>query len=298
MESNIIVQLLPAALAIVMMGLGLELRISDFTRVAQHPKAVITALVCQLFILTGLAFLLTQLLDLPPLLAVGMMLLAASPGGVTANLYSFLFRGDVALNITLTAINSILAAFTLPLIVNWASRYFLNSDEQLSLQFSKVLQVFAIVIVPVAIGMVVRHYAPNFARRMDKPVRVFSVVLLALLILGALFQEKDHVIEYLVQVGTATSVFCILSLCVGYVVPRLLGIGEAQARANAFEIGIHNGTLALTIALSLMNNMTVAIPAAVYSMFMFIYAAIFGLIISKGKFNKTVPVPTTSMHKS
>ena len=285
MEANLMVQLLPLALAVVMMGLGLELTIKDFTRVAQHPKAVIIALVCQLVVLTGLAFVITQVLNLSPLLAVGMMLLAASPGGATANLYSYLFRGDVALNITLTAINSILAAFTLPFIVNWASRYFLNSDEQLGLQFSKVIQVFAIVIVPVGIGMIIRHYAPNFAHRMDKPVRIFSVVLLIAVILGALLKDKANLMNYMLDVGIATSVFCILSLCVGYFVPRLFGISESQARASAFEIGIHNGTLALTIALSLMNNMTVAIPAAVYSIIMFFYAAIFGFIITRRKEN-------------
>lgn len=285
MESSIMVQLLPLALAVVMMGLGLELTLKDFARVAQHPKAVIIALICQLVVLTGIAFLIVKVLNLSPLLAVGMMLLAASPGGATANLYSFLFRGDVALNITLTAINSILAAFSLPFIVNWASRYFLNSDEQLGLQFSKVLQVFAIVIVPVAIGMVVRHYAPKFAHRMDKPVRVFSVILLLGIIFGALMQEKENLMSYVVDVGLATSLFCIISLCVGYFVPRMFGIAEAQARACAFEIGIHNGTLALTVALSLMNNMTVAIPAAVYSIIMFIFAAIFGFIISRGKIN-------------
>ncbi|XID74101.1 bile acid:sodium symporter family protein [Alkanindiges sp. WGS2144] len=286
MESGLMVQLLPLALAVVMMGLGLELSLKDFSRVAQHPKAVVIALICQLVILTGLAFVITQILNLSPLLALGMMLLAASPGGATANLYSFLFRGDVALNITLTAINSILAVFTLPLIVNWASRYFLNSDEQLGLQFSKVLQVFAIVILPVAIGMVVRKYAPVFARHMDKPVRVFSVVLLALIILGALLKEKANLMQYMLDVGIATSMFCILSLCVGYFVPRLFGISEAQARASAFEIGIHNGTLALTIALSLMNNMTVAIPAAIYSVIMFIFAAAFGFIISRNDASK------------
>lgn len=285
MEANLMVQLLPLALAVVMMGLGLELTIKDFTRVAQHPKAVIIALVCQLVVLTGLAFVITQVLNLSPLLAVGMMLLAASPGGATANLYSYLFRGDVALNITLTAINSILAAFTLPFIVNWASRYFLNSDEQLGLQFSKVIQVFAIVIVPVGIGMIIRRYAPNFAHRMDKPVRIFSVVLLIAVILGALLKDKANLMNYVLDVGIATSIFCILSLCVGYFVPRLFGISESQARASAFEIGIHNGTLALTIALSLMNNMTVAIPAAVYSIIMFFYAAIFGFIITRRRDN-------------
>lgn len=281
MEQISMVQLLPFALAVVMMGLGLELTLADFARVSKHPKAVAIALACQLLVMTTIAFVIIHLFDLPPLLAVGMMLLAASPGGATANLYSFLFRGDVALNITLTAVNSILAVFTLPIIVNLASQYFLQSDQQLGLQFAKAVQVFAIVLIPVALGMIIRRYAPHFADKMNKPVRIFSVILLIAIILGALLKEKEHLWMWIAQVGLATSLFCIASLCVGYFVPRWFNIPEAQARASAFEIGIHNGTLAMTIALSVMNNQTVAIPAAIYSILMFIYAAIFGLLISR-----------------
>ncbi len=281
MEHINMVQLLPFALAVVMMGLGLELTLADFARVTKHPKAVAIALVCQLLLMTTIAFVIVLVLDLPPLLAVGMMLLAASPGGATANLYSFLFRGDVALNITLTAVNSILAVFTLPLIVNLASQYFLQSDQQLGLQFTKAVQVFMIVLVPVAFGMIIRRYTPNFAHSMNKPVRIFSVILLVAIILGALLKEKDHLLMWVAQVGMATTLFCIASLCVGYFVPRWFNIPEAQARASAFEIGIHNGTLAMTIALSVMNNPTVAIPAAIYSILMFVYAAIFGLFVAQ-----------------
>jgi len=281
MEQISMVQLLPFALAVVMMGLGLELTLADFARVSKHPKAVAIALACQLLVMTTIAFVIIHLLDLPPLLAVGMMLLAASPGGATANLYSFLFRGDVALNITLTAVNSILAVFTLPIIVNLASQYFLQSDQQLGLQFAKAVQVFMIVLVPVALGMIIRRYTPDFAHKMNKPVRIFSVILLIAIILGALLKEKEHLFTWITQVGVATSLFCIASLCVGYFVPRWFKIPEAQARASAFEIGIHNGTLAMTIALSVMNNPTVAIPAAIYSILMFFYAAVFGLLITR-----------------
>ncbi len=281
MEQMSMVQLLPFALAVVMMGLGLELTLADFARVSKHPKAVAIALACQLLVMTTIAFVIIHLLDLPPLLAVGMMLLAASPGGATANLYSFLFRGDVALNITLTAVNSILAVFTLPIIVNLASQYFLQSDQQLGLQFAKAVQVFMIVLVPVALGMIIRRYTPDFAHKMNKPVRIFSVILLIAIILGALLKEKEHLFTWITQVGVATSLFCIASLCVGYFVPRWFKIPEAQARASAFEIGIHNGTLAMTIALSVMNNPTVAIPAAIYSILMFFYAAVFGLLITR-----------------
>lgn len=288
MEHINMVQLLPFALAVVMMGLGLELTIADFARVTKHPKAVTIALVCQLLIMTMIAFVIILILDLPPLFAIGMMLLAASPGGATANLYSFLFRGDLALNITLTAVNSILAVFTLPIIVNLASQYFLASDQQLGLQFTKAVQVFLIVLVPVAIGMLIRRYAPHFAHKMHRPVRIFSIVLLIVIILGALLKEKDHLLSWIAQVGVATSLFCIASLCVGYFVPRWFKIPEAQARASAFEIGIHNGTLAMTIALSVMNNTTIAIPAAIYSILMFFYAAIFGLLISRNDPKKVI----------
>ncbi len=281
MDSGIITILLPLALAIIMIGLGLELTPKDFTRVTKQPKAVLTALFCQLVILVSIAFIICKVLALPPLLAVGLMLLAASPGGSTANLFSYLFKGDIALNITLTAINSVIAAFTLPLIVNFASQHFINDGQEISLQFSKILQVFAIIIIPVCIGMLIRHYAPHFTEKLNKPLRIFAVSFLILIIIGAITKERHQILEYLAQVGLATVLFCLCSLLIGYFVPRLLGINSAQARACAFEIGIHNSTLAMTIALTVMASSTVAMPAAVYSIFMYVFAAIFGMLLNK-----------------
>ncbi|QOW45469.1 MULTISPECIES: bile acid:sodium symporter family protein [Acinetobacter] len=281
MDSGIITMMLPLALAIIMIGLGLELTLKDFARVTQHPKAVVIALFCQLVLLVGIAFILCKILALQPLLAVGLMLLAASPGGSTANLFSYLFKGDIALNITLTAINSIIAALTLPFIVNFSIQYFMNDAQQISMQFSKIVQVFAIILIPVAIGMTIRRYAPHFSEKLNKPLRIFSVVFLVLIIIGAITKERAHIVEYIAQVGIATIIFCICSLLIGYFVPRFLGISSAQARACAFEIGIHNSTLAMTIALTVINNTTVAIPAAVYSIFMYFFAAIFGMLISR-----------------
>ena len=139
MDSGLITIFLPLALAVVMAGLGLELTPNDFKRVSKHPKAVFIALFCQLVVLTAIAFFICKLLNLPPLLAVGLMLLAASPGGPTANLFSYLYKGDIALNITLTAVNSVIAAFTLPLIVNFAIHHFMQDGQQVGLQFAKVL---------------------------------------------------------------------------------------------------------------------------------------------------------------
>jgi len=281
MDSGIITILLPLALAIIMIGLGLELTPKDFTRVTKQPKAVLIALFCQLVILVSIAFIICKVLALPALLAVGLMLLAASPGGSTANLFSYLFKGDIALNITLTAINSVIAAFTLPLIVNFAIQHFMNDGQEISLQFSKILQVFAIIIIPVGIGMLIRHYAPHFTEKLNKPLRIFAVSFLILIIIGAITKERHQILEYLAQVGLATVLFCLCSLLIGYFVPRLLGINSAQARACAFEIGIHNSTLAMTIALTVMASSTVAMPAAVYSIFMYVFAAIFGMLLNR-----------------
>ena len=281
MDSGIITILLPLALAIIMIGLGLELTPKDFTRVTKQPKVVLIALFCQLVILVSIAFIICKVLALPPLLAVGLMLLAASPGGSTANLFSYLFKGDIALNITLTAINSVIAAFTLPLIVNFAIQHFMNDGQEISLQFSKILQVFAIIIIPVGIGMLIRHYAPHFTEKLNKPLRIFAVSFLILIIIGAITKERHQILEYLAQVGLATILFCLCSLLIGYFVPRLLGINSAQARACAFEIGIHNSTLAMTIALTVMASSTVAMPAAVYSIFMYVFAAIFGMLLNR-----------------
>ena len=281
MDSGIITILLPLALAIIMVGLGLELTLKDFARVSKHPKAVLIALFCQLVILVSIAFVICKVLALPPLLSVGLMLLAASPGGSTANLFSYLFKGDIALNITLTAINSVIAAFTLPLIVNFSIQHFMNDGQQISLQLSKILQVFAIIIIPVCIGMLIRHFAPKFTEKLSKPLRIFAVTFLILIIIGAITKERHQILEYLTQVGLATVIFCISSLAIGYFVPRLLGINSAQARACAFEIGIHNSTLAMTIALTVMASTTIAMPAAVYSIFMYIFAAIFGTLLNR-----------------
>ena len=283
MDSALLTVGLPIALAVIMFGLGLSLTVADFRRVADTPKAVVVALSCQVLLLPLIAFGLVHLFDLPPLLAVGFMILAASPGGTTANLYSHLFRGDVALNITLTAINSLLAIVTLPIITNLALGYFGTGEDGVGLQVGKLVQVFAIVLIPVAIGMLVRSRTPDFAARMDKPVRIASAVLLVLVVIGAILGERENILDYLAQVGLIATLFCALSLAIGYAVPRILGLGEAQAIASSFEIGIHNSTLAIAMAVTVLGSTEMAIPAAVYGVVMFFVAAAFGLLFARGR---------------
>ncbi|WP_392353859.1 bile acid:sodium symporter family protein [Brevundimonas sp. LF-1] len=271
---------LPIALGIIMFGLGLSLTPSDFVRVGRQPKAAAVALACQLLLLPAICFALVLAFQLPPLLAVGMMLLAASPGGTTANLYSHLFRGDVALNISLTAINSVIAVVTLPVIVNLAVAYFQPGDMKVGLQLTKTLEVFMIVLVPVALGMLVRGLKPGFAQAMDKPVRIASIVILTLVILGAAASSLDVLLANFQALAGIVILFCLFSLGIGFAVPRLLKIERPQATASAFEVGLHNATLAIVIAQSVLRSPEMTLPGAVYGVLMFPLAAAFGLLIT------------------
>lgn len=272
---------LPVALGIIMLGLGLSLTLADFKRVTHYPKAVTIALVCQMILLPALCFVLVMVTDLDPVLGVGMMLLAASPGGATANLYSHLSKGDVALNITLTAINSILTLFTLPLIVNFSLNYFMESGQYVPVQFAKVIEVFAIVLIPVSIGMLIKKQWPGFALKMDKPVKIASALILIVLIVSVTIREKHVLVEYAGNLGLPVLLFNVLSMAVGYFIPRMLNVDKRQSIAIGMEIGIHNGTLAIYIALSVLANSMMSVPPAIYSLIMFFTAAVFGFLVNR-----------------
>lgn len=280
-QSVVTAVFLPVALGIIMLGLGLSLTLQDFKRVTQYPKAVTVALICQMLVLPAICFGLVIATGLDPVLCVGMMLLAASPGGATANLYSHLSKGDVALNITLTAINSVLTLFTLPLIVNFSLDYFMESGRYVPVQFAKVIEVFAIVLIPVSIGMLIKKRWPAFALKMDKPVKIASALILIVLIVSVTLKEKQVLIDYAGSLGLPVLLFNVLSMAVGYYIPRLLSIDKKQSIAIGMEIGIHNGTLAIYIALSVLGNSVMSVPPAIYSLLMFFTAAIFGFWVSR-----------------
>jgi len=282
MEASAITNiLLPLALGIIMFGLGLSLTIADFRRVAVFPRAVIAGLVLQMVVLVAVAFALATLFRLPPELAVGLMLLAASPGGATANIFSHLARGDVALNITLTAINSALALVTIPLIVNWSLEHFLGQGRYIPPPVQKIVEVAAIIVLPVAIGMAVRARAAAFAARLERPIRIFAIVVLAALIAGALVQEWKILGSAIAAVGLACLAFNLVSLAVGYAAPLALKLPKRQAIAIAFEIGIHNGTLAIFIALNVLHSAPMSLAPAIYSLIMFITGALFAVILQR-----------------
>lgn len=292
MDSALTTVGLPLALGLIMFGLGLDLTLDDFKRVGRAPKAVIIALACQLLLLPAVAFGLVVAFDLPALLGIGMMLLAASPGGTTAALFSHLFRGDVALNISLTAINTLIAIITLPLITGFAIAWYDRQDD-VSMPLIEVVKVFVLILVPVGIGMLVRAKSPSFAERMDKPVRIGSAVVLAILVLGILLAERDNVVDYAARVGLVTALFCAISLVAGYYVPRALGVSGAQSIASSMEVGVHNSTLAIFVAIEVLKIVEISVPAAVYSLVMFAFAALWGMWVSR-RVRSDDPQPVTA----
>jgi bile acid:Na+ symporter, BASS family len=274
--------LLPLALGIIMLGLGLGLTGEDFRRVARYPRAVLIGLGLQTLLLPWVAFALALGFRLSPELAVGLMLLAASPGGATANIYSHLARGDVALNITLTAINSVLCLLTLPLILNLSLEHFLGAGQHVPLPTKKVVEVAMIIVLPVLLGMLVRARAPGVAARAEKPFRLLSVVVLALLIVAAVGKQWQTLGAWLAAVGLACLLFNLVSMAVGFATPLALRLPRQQATAIAMEIGIHNGALAIFIALNVLGNATMSIPAAIYSLLMLVTAALFAAWVARG----------------
>ena len=281
MDSGFFSVFLPITLAIMMMGLGLELTIKDFLRLSRYPKVIFITLFAQLVLLPSIAFFICLILDLPALLAVGLMLLAASPGGPTANLFSYIYKGDVALNITLTAINTIISIFTLPFIINLSLHYFMSHDSNVTFPVEKIMQVFLITLIPVIMGMLLRAKFPNLSITVSRPMRLLSIGFLTILLIFAIFRERSNLVEYFANIGAATAILCFSSLFIGYCIPLLMGIPEKMARACTFEIGIHNTAIALTIAISVLNNVTMAIPAGIYTIFMYSFATIFGVLISR-----------------
>ena len=293
MGSTIFAVFLPLALALVMFGLGLTLTVDDFARVLRYPKAAAVALVCQMVVLPAICLGLVYLYRLEGALAVGVMLLVASPGGPSANLFSHIAGGNVALNITLTAINSIIAVFTLPLVVTLAFTLFMDDDATIGLRPDKFIQVFAIVLVPVVLGMWVHRRFTAWAERMRKNVKIVSAVVLLLVVVAAVGREFDTLTENIGKLATLSLLLSTLSFVIGYTVPRLFRVQADQAIASAMEIGIHNGALAIAVASSVLHNSQMAVPPAVYGVLMNIPAAIAAYLLAR-RIRQDAPTPVSA----
>ena len=257
---------LPLVVGAVMLALGLTLTVDDFRRAATVRRPLLVALVCQTLVLPALCLLIAEALHLTPNLAVGLMLMAATPGGMLANIVSHLANGDLALNLTLTAINAVLSIFAIPAILAFSLTWFLGEGRFIPLQFDKFFAVFAMVLIPVAIGVAVRHRFPNFARRLHKFVRIAAAVLLVVAVVAGIASGQSTLWRNFGVLSAAVVCFCAASLTVGYLVSRRMQLGPHQAIAVSLEIGLHNAVVAIGIALSpqLLNNDEMAMPAAVY----------------------------------
>ncbi len=282
MEGSLVTNiLLPGAMALIMFGLGLSLTVDDFSRVVRFPKAVLVGLFAQTIVLTVVCAVVCRLLNLSADLAIGMMLLAAAPGGASANIFSHLAHGDLALNITLTAINSVLALITLPLIVTLSFAYFKAADQSVPPPIGKVVEVSLVVLLPVILGMLVRAFAAVVAQRCEVWVRVISALILATFSVLALWQNGAVLLEHLPTIGAACVLFNLLSMLLGYRLPRMLGISESQSIAVSMEVGIHNAALAMFIAINVLSDGVYAIPAAVYSFVMFVTASALTIFLAR-----------------
>jgi bile acid:Na+ symporter, BASS family len=264
---------LPLALAFIMLGMGLSLTIKDFRNIFVYPKAMVLGLTNQLILLPLLGFAIAQLFGLTGALAVGVMILAACPGGATSNLITHLAKGDIALSISLTAVSSFVTILTIPLIINFAIYYFGEEGSVILPVFETIIQIMGVTVVPVSVGMFLRKRFPKLALKSDKPVRIASAVLFSAVLLAAILKERDSIVEFFILTGPAMLSLNLLTLVIGFLLAALFLLPKNQRLTISIESGIQNGTLGIMIAATLLKNSQMTIPIAIYSLIMFITAA-------------------------
>ncbi len=272
---------LPLALAFIMFALGIGLTFSDFARVAARPRDFIVGAVSQIILLPLVALTLVSVWPLAPELALGVMIIAAAPGGVTSNILTSFARGDVALSISLTAIISLLSVVTIPLIVVFSYSRLVGGDAGDVSVAGTAISVFVIVTVPVVLGVLVRRFASGFATGFEPIARKVSTALFVLVLIGAILQERDNVAAYFAQAGLITLVLNVVMMALAYYVAKLFATGPQQRIAISLECGLQNGTLAIAVATLLFGGGPAVIPAATYSLIMFATALIFIAILRR-----------------
>ncbi|WP_178861335.1 bile acid:sodium symporter family protein [Thiomicrorhabdus cannonii] len=277
MSSDILTTLiLPAALFLIMFGMGLSLRPDDFKRVALAPKAVGIGLIGQMLLLPLVAFGIAVALSLPAEIAVGLMIIALAPGGATSNMFTYLSKGDVSLSITLTAVVSLITPFTIPLLAAWSMTYFMGSGTEFSLPLVKtIVQLLVITVIPVALGMFVLSRWPQVAAKLEAFFKWFSVAFLLLVIILIVLKNAANMASFFAQAGLATLLLNVSVLILGYQLAKRARLSQPQAVSVGFEVGIQNGTLALVVAGTLIGNAAMMIPAVTYSLLMFASGAAF-----------------------
>ena len=267
---------LPLSLGIIMLGMGMTLIPADFTRIIKYPKAILVGLTNQLFLLPIIGFSLAIALNLSPVMAVGLMILACSPGGPTSNLITQVCKGNIALSVTLTAIASFVSVLTIPFILSYALEYFgSGTNVRIKLPIlDTIIQIMGITVIPISIGMLIRKFKTNFASRMEKPMRTASTVIFILAFAAVLAANFNIIIPAMKEVGLVTLLLNIITLGMGYLTARLFKLDLKSVISITVESGIQNGALAFVIATSILNNIEMGIPTAAYVIWMYITGGI------------------------
>ena len=281
---EIATKIAPLALALIMLGLGMSLTIQDFLRVIKIPKNFLIGFICQLIILPLIAFALIKILDTPAELAIGVMLIAAAPGGVTSNVLTKFANGDVALSISLTAIISLISIISVPFIIFNSINFFeiVNITKDISM-VGIALKMFFVVTVPVIIGMIVKHFAEDFVNTKALIIQRISIFLFMLVFTAIYIEEWDQIVSFITRAGLIALILNITMMVIGFYVAKIFASGVAQQRCIALECGLQNGTVAAFVGTQIFDgsSMVFIVPAAAYALIMMITSLFFIFIIKK-----------------
>ena len=272
----------PIALALIMLGLGTSLKIDDFLRVFRYPKDFFVGLFCQMIILPIIAFLLIKIINIPTEIALGVMIIAAAPGGVTSNILTKFANGDVALSISLTAIISLISIVSVPFIIFFSADllniYYVQKNISI---LSISLKMFFVVTIPVIVGMIIRHYANNFVLDKTKTIQRISVGLFIIVFISIYIEEWDKIVNFLIKAGTISLILNITMMTVGFYIAKFFASGIAQQKCISLECGLQNGTLAVFVGTQLFDEIVYMVPTAAYALIMMITSILFLLLIRK-----------------
>ena len=273
---EIVTKIAPIALALIMLGLGLGLTTQDFTRVLRNPKDFLVGFIAQLIILPIVAFLLIKILNTPTEIALGVMIIAAAPGGITSNVLTKFAKGDVALSVSLTAIVSIISIITVPLIV-FTSADILGVDlvsQDINLT-GTALKMAGVVAVPVILGMIIRKFANNFISSKISFIDKITGFLFLIVFIAIWIEERENIFEYLSQAGLVVLILNVIMMLIAYNIAKIFASGTEQKKCIAIECGLQNGTLAVFVATQISNEIVYLIPTAAYALIMYITGFLF-----------------------
>ena len=279
---EVVTKIAPIALALIMLTLGLGLTTSDFTRVIKRPKDFLVGLICQVILLPIIAFALIKILNVQPALALGVMIIAAAPGGVTSNILTKFANGDVALSVSLTAIISLLSILTVPFIVIKSADLLDINYLSKEISMSGIsIKMFLVVTLPVVIGMLIRKFAQNFIINRTALIEKISLTLFMIVFISIWLEEWDNIIMYISRAGVITLILNVTMMVLGFYVAKIFTSGIEQRKCISLECGLQNGTLAVFVSTQIFDDIIYLIPTASYALIMFVTSIIFVLLLKK-----------------